>query len=89
MSMFFLTSIIMVNAQTETNMTNMTSPTTLTKKELSLSIGELILESKTQSEGMKISDIDKQEFETSWSGNSTLQGEIPVGIWNSKDYFER
>ncbi|HKO40144.1 MAG TPA: hypothetical protein VJU85_02705 [Nitrososphaeraceae archaeon] len=43
----------------------MTSPTTLTKKALSLSIGELILESKTQSEGMKISDIDKQEFEKS------------------------
>ena len=42
----------MVNAQTETNMTNMTSPT-VAKKELSLSIGELILESKTQSEGMK------------------------------------
>ncbi len=47
MSMFFLISIIMVNAQTETNTTNMTSPTTVTKKELSLSIGELILESKT------------------------------------------
>ena len=77
MSMFLMTSIIMVNAQTETNMDNMTNPT-LAKKELSLSIGELILESKTQSEGMKISDIDKQKFETSWSGNATLQGEIPV-----------
>src|SRR6187200_3712951 len=98
-SMFFLTSIIMVNAQTETNITNMTSPNTLTKKELSLSIGELILESKTQSEGMKISDIDKQEFETSWSGNATLQGEIPLwafgtakttlkddGYWYDKGY---
>ena len=27
---------------------------------------------------MKISDIDKQEFEASWSGNATLQGDIPV-----------
>jgi hypothetical protein len=78
MSMFLLTSIIMVNAQTEPNMANMTSPTTLAKNEPSLSIGELILESNTQSEGMKISDIDKQEFEASWSGNATLQGEIPV-----------
>ena len=78
MSMFLLTSIIMINAQTETNMANMTSPTTLAKNESSLSIGDLILESKTQSEGMKISDIDKQEFEASWSGNATLQGEIPV-----------
>ena len=99
MSMFLLTSIIMVNAQTETNMTNMTSPTTLAKNEPSLSIGELILESKTQSEGMKISDIDKQEFEASWSGNATLQGEIPVwafgtaqttlkddGYWYDKGY---
>ena len=98
MSIFLLTSIIMVNAQTETSMTNMTSPT-LAKKELSLSIGELILESKTQSEGMKISDIDKQEFEASWSGNATLQGEIPVwafgtaqttlkddGYWYDKGY---
>ncbi len=98
MSMFLLTSTIMVNAQTETNMTNMTSPT-VAKKELSLSIGELILESKTQSEGMKISDIDKQKFEASWSGNATLQGEIPVwafgtaqttlkddGYWYDKGY---
>jgi hypothetical protein len=98
MSMFFLTSIIMVNAQTETNMTNMTSPK-LINKDLSLSIGDLILESKTQSEGMKISDIDKQEFETSWSGNVTLQIDIPVwtygtahttlkddGYWYDKGY---
>jgi len=98
MSMFLLISIIMVNAQTETNITNMTSPT-LINKELSLSIGDLILESKTQSEGMKISDIDKQEFEASWSGNATLQGEIPVwatgtaqttlkddGYWYDKGY---
>jgi hypothetical protein len=99
MSMFLLTSIITVNAQTETNMTNMTSPTTLGNKELSLSIGELIVESKTQSEGMKISNIDKQEFEISWSGNATLQIDIPVwdygtvwttlkddGYWYGKGY---
>ena len=35
MSMFLLTSIIMINAQTETNMANMTSPTTLAKNEFS------------------------------------------------------
>ena len=80
-SLFMMTLIIMVNAQMETNMTNMTSPTTLSNKELSLSIGELIVESKTQSEGMKISNIDKQEFEISWSGNATLQIDIPV--WDS------
>jgi hypothetical protein len=80
MPLFLLTSIIIVNAQTETNMTNTTSPT-LVNKELSVSIGELILESKTQSEGMKISDIDKQEFEISWSGKATLKVDIPV--WDS------
>jgi hypothetical protein len=80
-SLFMMTLIIMVNAQMETNMTNMTSPTTLSNKELSLIIGELIVESKTQSEGMKISNIDKQEFEISWSGNATLQIDIPV--WDS------
>ena len=80
-SLFLMTSIIMVNAQMETNMTNMTSPTTLSNKELSLSIGELIVESRTQSEGMKISNIDKQEFEISWSGNATLPIDIPV--WDS------
>ena len=98
MSIFLLTSVIMVNAQTETNMSNMTSPT-IAKKELSLNIGDLILESKTQSEGMKISDIDKQIFEASWSGNATLQGKIPVwtfgtaqttlkddGYWYDKGY---
>ena len=90
MSMFLLISIIMVNAHTETNMTNMTSPTTLAKNEPSLSIGELILESKTQSEGMKISDIDKQEFEISWSGNATLTSRYScVGFRNSIDYFKR
>jgi hypothetical protein len=80
-SLFLMTSILMVNAQMETKMTNMTSPTTLSNKELSLSIGELIVESKTQSEGMKISNIDKQEFEISWSGNATLSIDIPV--WDS------
>jgi hypothetical protein len=77
MSMFLLTSIIIGNAQTEINITNMTN-LTLRKKELSVSIGDLILESKTQSEGIKILDIDKQEFETSWSGNAIRQGDIPV-----------
>jgi hypothetical protein len=98
MSIFLLISIIMANAQTENTMANMTSPT-LAKNEPSLNIGELILESKTQGEGMKISDIDKQEFEASWSGNATLQGEIPVwtfgtaqtnlkedGYWYDKGY---
>ncbi len=56
MSLTLLTSsIIIVNAQTTetSSMTNMTSPT-LVNKELSVSIGDLILESKTQSEGMRI-----------------------------------
>lgn len=79
-------------------MTNMTSPT-LVNKELSVSIDDLILESKTQSEGMRISDIDKQEFEISWSGNATLREDIPVwdlgtvwttlkddGYWYGKGY---
>jgi hypothetical protein len=48
---------------------------------------------------MKISDIDKQEFEISWSGNATLQIDIPVfdfgtvwttlkddGYWYGKGY---
>ena len=81
MSLFLLASVIIVNAQMETNMTNMTSTTKLVNKELSASIGELIVESKTQSEGMKISNLDKQEFEISWSGNATLQIDIPV--WDS------
>ena len=76
MSLFLLTTLISsVNAQMETN------DTVITTTDLSVSIGELILESKTQSEGMKISDIDKQEFEVSWSGNGTLKGNIPV--WDS------
>ena len=80
MSVFLLTSIIMVYAQTENNMTNMTSHS-LVNNELSVNIGELIFESKSQSEGMKISDIDKQEFEISWSGNGTVNGTTPV--WDS------
>jgi hypothetical protein len=99
MSIFLLTSIIMVNAQTENNIPNMTNSTTLENNDLSLSIGELILESKTKNEGIKISDIDKQEFEISWSGNATLQIDIPVwthgvalstlkddGYWYDKGY---
>ena len=42
----------MVKAQTVNNITNMTSPT-LVNKELSVIIGELILESNTQSEGTR------------------------------------
>lgn len=99
MPMFLLTSLIMVNAQTENNISNMTNSTTLGNKDLSLSIGDLILESKTKSEGTKISNIDKQEFEISWSGNATLQIDIPVwtqgtalstlkddGYWYDKGY---
>ena len=76
--LFLLTSITMVNAQIETdtstnNMTNHTS--------FSVSIGDLIFESKSQSESMKISDIDKHQFEISWSGNGTVNGNVP--IWES------
>jgi hypothetical protein len=48
---------------------------------------------------MKILEIDKQQFEASWSGNATLQEEIPVwtfgraqttlkddGYWYDKGY---
>ena len=80
MLLFLLTSIIIiitVNAQTETNMINMTN-LPLINKEFSVSIGDLIFESKTQSEGKKISDIDKKEFEISWSGNGTVKGNTPV-----------
>ena len=44
----------MVKAQTVNNITNRTSPT-LVNKELSVNIGELILESNTQSEGSRSS----------------------------------
>ena len=79
MLLFLLTSIIIitVNAQTETNTINMTN-LPLINKEFSVSIDDLIFESKTQSEGKKISDIDKKEFEISWSGNGTVKGNIPV-----------
>ena len=79
MLLFLLTSIIIitVNAQTETNTINMTN-LLLINKEFSVSIDDLIFESKTQSEGKKISDIDKKEFEISWSGNGTVKGNIPV-----------
>jgi len=80
MLLFLLTSIIIiitVNAQTDTNAINMTN-LPLINKEFSVSIGDLIFESKTQSEGKKISDIDKKEFEISWSGNGTVKGNISV-----------
>jgi len=50
----------------------------LINKEFSLSIGDLIFESKTQNEEKKISDMDKKEFEISWSGNGTVKGNISV-----------
>jgi hypothetical protein len=79
MLLFLLTSIIIitVTAQNETNMINMTNLSQI-HKEFSVSIGDLIFESKTQSEGKKISDIDQNEFEISWSGNGTVNGNIPV-----------
>jgi hypothetical protein len=74
--LFLLTSITAVNAQIETSPNNMTNPTPF-----SVSIGDLIFESKSQSESMKISDIDKHQFEISWSGNGTVNGNVPV--WES------
>lgn len=74
--LFLLTSITMANAQTETNTNNMTNSTPF-----SVNIGDLIFESKSQSESMKISDIDKHQFEISWSGNGTVNGNVPV--WES------
>ena len=74
--LFLLTSIAMVKAQTETNTNNMTNSTPF-----SVSIGDLIFESKSRSESMKISDIDKHQFEISWSGNGTVNGNVPV--WES------
>lgn len=82
MPLFLLASITMVNAQTETNTDNMTASTTPSiNNPFSVSIGDLIFESKSQSESMKISDIDKHQFEISWSGNGTVNGNIPV--WES------
>ena len=46
MSIFFLTTASMINAQMETNMNKMTNTTTT--KELSVSIGELLLVLKGQ-----------------------------------------
>ena len=63
MLLFLLPSIIIitVTAQTETNTINMTN-LPLINKEFSVSIGDLIFESKTQSEGKKISDIDQKNL---------------------------
>ena len=68
--LFLLTTLSIVNAQIE--------PNTTAGKDISVSIGELIFESKTKGEGMKISDLEKQVFEVSWSGNGTVNGSIPV-----------
>jgi hypothetical protein len=76
MSLFFLTTASMINAQMETNMNNMTNTTTT--KDLSVSIGELLLVLKGQGEGMRVTNIDKLELEVSWSGNGTLNGNIPI-----------
>ena len=76
MSIFFLISSSMINAQMETNMNNMTNTTTT--KDLSVSIGELLLVLKGQGEGMRLTNIDKPELEVSWSGNGTLNGNIPI-----------
>ena len=43
MSLFLLTSVIMINAQTDTNLTNMNNTSTI-NKEISVSIDELIFE---------------------------------------------
>ena len=76
-SIFFLTTASMINAQMETNMNNMTNTTTTTK-DLTVSIGELLLLLKGKGEGMKLTNIDKPELEVSWSGNGTLNGNIPI-----------
>lgn len=76
MSIFFLTTASMINAQMETNMNNMTNTTTT--KDLSVSIGELLLVLKGQGEGKRLTNIDKPELEVSWSGNGTLNGNIPI-----------
>ena len=76
MSIFFLTTASMINAQMETNMNNMTNTTTT--KDLTVSIGELLLVLKGKGEGMRLTNIDKPELEVSWSGNGTLNGNIPI-----------
>ena len=60
----------------ETNMNNMTNTTTT--KDLTVSIGELLLVLKGQGEGMRLTNIDKPELEVSWSGNGTLNGNISI-----------
>ena len=76
MSIFFLTTTSMINAQMETNIINMTNTTT--SKDLTVSIGELLLVLKGKGEGMRLTHIDKPELEVSWSGNGTLNGKIPI-----------
>ena len=76
MSIFFLTTTSMINAQMETNIINMTNTTT--SKDLTVSIGELLLVLKGKGEGMRLTHIDKPELEISWSGNGTLNGKIPI-----------
>jgi hypothetical protein len=76
MSIFFLTTASMINAQMETNMNNMTNTTTT--KDLTVSIGELLLVLKGKGEGMRLTNIDKPELEVSWSGNGTINGKIPI-----------
>ena len=64
MLLFLLTSIIIiitVNAQTDTNTINMTN-LPLINKEFSVSIGDLIFESKTQSEGKKYQILIKKNL---------------------------
>ncbi|HEU5172908.1 MAG TPA: hypothetical protein VFT83_05195 [Nitrososphaeraceae archaeon] len=76
MSIFFWTTTSMINAQMETNIINMTNTTTT--KDLTVSIGELLLVLKGKGEGMRLTHIDKPELEVSWSGNGTLNGKIPI-----------
>jgi hypothetical protein len=76
MSIFFLTTASMINAQMETNMNNMTNTTTT--KDLTVSIGELLLVLKGKGEGMRLTNVDKPELEVSWSGNGTINGKIPI-----------
>ena len=66
-----------VGAQIENDVSSNNISNT-TKDNFPMHIGELILETQTQSEGMKITDLDKQKVEGSWSGNGTLQKNIPV-----------
>ena len=76
MSIFFLTTASMINAQMETNMNNMTNTTTT--KDLTVSIGELLLVLKGKGEGMRLTNIDKPELEVSWSGNGKLNENVSI-----------